>query len=295
MIHQTITIWMRAIRIRFMLASLIAVASGLSIAFWKHGVFNFTYAALTFAGVICLHASVDLLNDYWDYKRGTDIIAKRTKFSGGTGVLPDNLLKPRMVYAAAVIFLILGVLTGTYFVIVRGIAIAIILGFAIVSIWFYSTSIVNSGLGELFVAIKGTLIVLGSFYVQTEVIDPSAIYVGAIIGILSASVLFANSFPDYDADRYTGRRTLLNMIGKQKGSRLFPILVMIPYILILAGIFLGYTKFLSLACIASIPYAIKAIKDVDQYKHIDKFVSVMAATVIYARITGFILALSLLL
>jgi len=295
MIHQTITIWMRAIRIRFMLASLIAVASGISIAFWKHGVFNFTYAALTFAGVICLHASVDLLNDYWDYKRGTDIIAKRTKFSGGTGVLPDNLLKPRMVYAAAVIFLILGVLTGTYFVIIRGIAIAIILGFAIVSIWFYSTSIVNSGLGELFVAIKGTLIVLGSFYVQTEVIDPSAIYVGAIIGILSASVLFANSFPDYDADRYTGRRTLLNMIGKQKGSRLFPILVMIPYILILAGIFLGYTKFLSLACIASIPYAIKAIKDVDQYKHIDKFVSVMAATVIYARITGFILALSLLL
>jgi len=278
-----------------MLASLIAVASGLSIAFWKHGVFNFTYAALTFAGVICLHASVDLLNDYWDYKRGTDIIAKRTKFSGGTGVLPDNLLKPRMVYAAAVIFLILGVLTGTYFVIIRGIAIAIILGFAIVSIWFYSTSIVNSGLGELFVAIKGTLIVLGSFYVQTEVIDPSAIYVGAIIGILSASVLFANSFPDYDADRYTGRRTLLNMIGKQKGSRLFPILVMIPYILILAGIFLGYTKFLSLACIASIPYAIKAIKHIDQYKHIDKFVPVMAATVIYARITGLILALSLLL
>jgi 1,4-dihydroxy-2-naphthoate octaprenyltransferase len=278
-----------------MLASLIAVASGISIAFWKHGVFNFTYAALTFAGVICLHASVDLLNDYWDYKRGTDIIAKRTKFSGGTGVLPDNLLKPRMVYAAAVIFLILGVLTGTYFVIIRGIAIAIILGFAIVSIWFYSTSIVNSGLGELFVAIKGTLIVLGSFYVQTEVIDPSAIYVGGIIGILSASVLFANSFPDYDADRYTGRRTLLNMIGKQKGSRLFPILVMIPYILILAGIFLGYTKFLSLACMASIPYAIKAIKHIDQYKHIDKFVPVMAATVIYARITGFILALSLLL
>ena len=95
-----------------MLASVIAVASGISIAFWKHGVFNLTYAALTFAGVVCLHASVDLLNDYWDYKRGTDIIAKRTKFSGGTGVLPDNLLKPKMVYAAAMILLIVGVLTG---------------------------------------------------------------------------------------------------------------------------------------------------------------------------------------
>ena len=220
--------------------------------------------------------------------RGQSLAVER----GYCRIIFSNL---RWFMRAAVIFLILGVLTGTYFVIIRGIAIAIILGFAIVSILFYSISIVNSGLGELFVAIKGILIVLGSFYVQTEVIDPSAIYVGAIIGILSTSVLFANSFPDYDADRYTGRRTLLIMIGKQKGSRLFPILVMIPYILILAGIFLGYTKFLSLACIASIPYAIKAIKHIDQYTHIDKFVPVMAATVIYARITGLILALSLLL
>ncbi|GBL41598.1 hypothetical protein EMGBD3_09660 [Nitrosarchaeum sp.] len=47
-------------------------------------------AVLTFAGVISLHASVDLLNDYWDYKRGIDTITKRTKMSGGTGVLPEG-------------------------------------------------------------------------------------------------------------------------------------------------------------------------------------------------------------
>ena len=43
-------------------------------------------------------------------------------------------------------------------------AIAIILGFAVVAIYFYSTRIVNAGLGELFVAIKGAMIVLGSPY-----------------------------------------------------------------------------------------------------------------------------------
>src|SRR5690242_9380227 len=277
--HRTLTIWARAIRIRFLLASVIAVSNGISISFWKYGTFNLSYAALTFVGVICLHASVDLLNDYWDYKRGTDKITKRTKFSGGTGVLSENLIKPKMVYTMAMIFLVLGVLVGTYFVIIRGITIAVILGFAILAIYFYSTSIVNAGLGELFVAIKGSLIVIGSFYVQIEVIDPSAIYVGTIIGILSASVLFVNSFPDYDADRSTGRRTLLIMIGKQKGSRLFPILVLSPYILILVGIFLGYTKILSLACLASLPYVVKAMKYIDQYEHIDEFVSVMAATV----------------
>lgn len=294
LISEGITVWMRAIRIRFLLASIIAVINGISVAFWKNGIFNFSYAILTFAGVICLHASVDLLNDYWDYKRGTDVITRRTKFSGGTGVLPDKLLRPRSVYTAAVIFLILGVLAGTYFVVIRGITIAIILGFAIVAIYLYSRNIVNAGLGEIFVAIKGMMIVLGTFYVQTGVIYPSAIFIGAIIGILSASVLFVNSFPDYDADRYTGRRSLLTIIGKQKGSRLFPVLILTPYILILAGILLGYTKFVSLVCLASIPYAIKAIKDIDKYEDLNQFVPVMAATVMYARVTGLVLAISLL-
>jgi 1,4-dihydroxy-2-naphthoate octaprenyltransferase len=294
MILHEIRIWIRAIRIRFLLASVIAVINGISLGLWKYGTLNFSYTILTFTGVICLHASVDLLNDYWDYKRGTDNITKRTNFSGGTGVLPEKLLRHTTVYKAAMIFLTLGVLIGIYFVIVRGIAIAIILGFATVTIYFYSTKIVNIGLGEVFVAIKGTMIVVGSFYVQTGIIDPAAIYIGIINGILSASVLFITSFPDYNADLYTGRRSLLILIGKEKGIRLFPILIMMSYILILIGIFLGYAKILSFLCMASIPYAFKAIKHVNKYEHIHEFLAAMSATVMYARITGLVLGLSLL-
>ena len=103
-----ITLWLRAIRIRFLFASIIAVINGLAISFWKNGSFDINYALLTCGGVICLHASVDLLNDYWDYKRGIDKVTKRTKFSGGTGVLPENLLKPKTVYCAGIFFLLLG-------------------------------------------------------------------------------------------------------------------------------------------------------------------------------------------
>ena len=197
--------WLRAIRIRFLLASVIAVSNGLAIAYWKNTTIDPLYASLTYVGVIFLHASVDLLNDYWDHKRGIDTATTRTKFSGGTGVLPENLLTPRAVYLAGIIFLILGASIGVYFVAIRGIAIALILGFAVVAIYFYSTSIVNAGLAELFVAIKGAMIVLGTFYIQYAVIEPAALYVGAIVGILSATVLFVNSFPDYEADRSKGR------------------------------------------------------------------------------------------
>lgn len=290
-----ISTWLRAIRIRFLLASVIAVSNGLAIAYWKYGLFDPVYAALTYAGVVFLHASVDLLNDYWDHKRGIDSATTRTKFSGGTGVLPEKMLTPRAVYAAGVIFLILGIAVGAYFVAIRGVTIAVILGFAVVAIYFYSTSIVNSGLGELFVAIKGAMIVLGTFYVQTALIEPAAIYVGAIVGLLSATVLFVNAFPDFEADRSKGRRTLVIVLGRKKASVLFPAFVIAAYSLIAIGIPLGYTKVYSLASLVSLPLAIKAISALSKdHESTPGLVPAMGATVTYSRITGFVLAASLL-
>ena len=159
-----LSVWFRVIRVRFLLASVIAVSVGLALN-WKQ---NFSIypldAILTFAGGLALHASVDLLNDFWDFKRGIDTKTNRTKMSGGTGVLPEGLLKPSSVYRAGIGFLIIGAVLGSYFVITDGITIGIILGFAILSIYFYSTTMVNSGLGEFFVAVKGSLIVIGYYF-----------------------------------------------------------------------------------------------------------------------------------
>ncbi len=288
--------WLRAIRIRFLLASVIAVSNGLAIAYWKYSTVDLFYAVLTYIGVVFLHASVDLLNDYWDYKRGIDMATRRTKFSGGTGVLPENLLTPRTVYTAGIIFLILGGSIGAYFVAIRGLAIAVILGFAVVAIYFYSTQIVNAGLGELFVAIKGAMIVLGSLYVQNAMIEPAALYDGAIVGILSATVLFINSFPDYEADKSKGRRTLVIILGRKTGSIMFPVFIIAVYALIIGGIFLGFTKFYSLLTFASVPIALKSVILLrKQPQAVDKMVPAMASAVTYSRLTGFLLALSFIL
>lgn len=285
--------WLRAIRIRFLLASVIAVSNGLAIAYWKSGQVEPLYAALTYLGVGFLHASVDLLNDYWDHKRGIDSATMRTKFSGGTGVLPENILTPKSVYIAGVIFLILGASVGAYFVAIRGITIAIILGFAVVAIYFYSTSIVNAGLSELFVGIKGAMIVLGTFYVQTATINLGTIYAGAIVGLLSTTVLFVNAFPDYEADKSKGRHTLVILLGRRSASKAFPIIIASSYLLIVVGIFLGYTKVYSLISFASIPFAIKSIASLRKDpESIEKLVPAMASAVTYSRITGFLLALS---
>ncbi|KFM14328.1 putative 14-dihydroxy-2-naphthoate octaprenyltransferase protein [Marine Group I thaumarchaeote SCGC AAA799-O18] len=76
-----ISAWLRVIRVRFLLASIIAVTVGLVITWWYTNNISIFDAILTMAGVLALHASVDLLNDYWDFKRGIDTVSHKTKMS----------------------------------------------------------------------------------------------------------------------------------------------------------------------------------------------------------------------
>jgi len=288
--------WFRVIRVKFLIASVIAVCLGLAISWSKNQTIDIVNASLTFAGVIALHASVDLLNDYWDFKRRIDTETKRTKFSGGTGVLPEGLLQPAEVYRAGMAFLILGAIIGGYFIFFNGVIIAIILVFAIISIYFYSTKIVNSGLGEVFVAIKGAMIVLGTYFVQTSQIVIEPILGGMILGVLSSMVLFVNSFPDFEADRAGGRKSLVIMLGKKRATSALWIFPIVVYGIIISGVITQTLPILSLITLLSIPLLIKSGLGLKRsFDDVEKLVPVMGSCVSYGRITGTLLVLSFLL
>jgi 1,4-dihydroxy-2-naphthoate octaprenyltransferase len=288
-------VWLRVIRIRFLLASVIAVFVGLAINWHQNLNIVPLDAVLIFVGVLALHASVDLLNDYWDYKRGIDTATKRTKMSGGTGVLPEGLLKPSSVYRAGIGFLILGSLIGFYFVLADGIIIAAILGFAIISIYFYSTKIVDSGLAEFFVAIKGMMIVLGTSFIQSNHITLESILGGIVVGVLSSLVLFIASFPDHDADKSKGRKTLVIVVGKKKATSLFWIFPAISYSIIVLGIVVGVFPIFSLITLFSIPLLVKAGTSLKQnFDSVNELIPSMSSTLMFSRITGVLFVLSFL-
>jgi 1,4-dihydroxy-2-naphthoate octaprenyltransferase len=291
-INRTIFLWFRAIRIKFLLASIIAVTNGIAINYWMSGEVDLSFALLTYFGILCLHISVDLLNDYSDYKRGIDTNTKRTKFSGGTGVIPDNLINSKLIYMAGIIFLILGGLVGLYFVTIKGIIILILLTFAIISIYFYSTNIVNAGLGEIFVAIKGCMIVLGSYYIQSDTINLTSVYVGIIVGLLSAVILLVTSFPDYNADKNSGRRTLVILMGKKNSVKLFAIIISITYAMIMSGSIIGIIPVYSVIGLLSMPFAVKAISKLRKFNESTQLVSSMSNSIIYSRLCGILLAFS---
>jgi len=291
-----ISVWLRIIRIRFLLASVIAVSLGLAINWWQTGNIEIFDAILTMCGVLALHASVDLLNDYWDFKRGIDTVTQRTKMSGGTGVLPEGLLKPKQVYAAGIIFLLVGAAIGTYFVFTDGIIIGLILAFAVLSVYFYSTKIVDWGLAEIFIVIKGTMIVIGTYFIQTTQITESAVLGGIVVGTLSSFVLFITSFPDHDADKAKGRKTLVINLGKQKACTLFWVFPIIFYSVSIFAIIIGVFPIFCLIILSTIPLVIKFGKKLKQnYEKLDKLLPIMSSTLVFSRVTGILLVAGFLL
>ena len=291
-----ISVWLRIIRIRFLLASVIAVSLGLAINWWQTGNIEIFDAILIMCGVLSLHASVDLLNDYWDFKRGIDTVTQRTKMSGGTGVLPEGLLKPKQVYAAGIIFLLVGAAIGTYFVFTDGIIIGLILAFAVLSVYFYSTKIVDWGLAEIFIVIKGTMIVIGTCFIQTTQITESAILGGIVVGILSSFVLFITSFPDHDADKAKGRKTLVINLGKQKACSLFWVFPIIFYSVSIFAVIIEVFPIYCLIILSTVPLVIKFGKKLKQnYEKLDKLLPIMSSTLVFSRVTGILLVAGFLL
>jgi 1,4-dihydroxy-2-naphthoate octaprenyltransferase len=286
--------WFRVVRLRFVLSSVIAVLLGVSIAYYETGKVNISFTILILAGVVFLHFSIDLLNDYWDYVKGIDKITKRTKFSGGTGVLPTGLLKAKHVYVVGLMFLVMGSLIGIYFILLRGPIVGVILGIAVFSVYTYSSRLVYRGLGETFVVLKGALIVFGAYYVLTNSVEFIPFYNGIILGMLSGCVLFITSFPDFEADKSKGRKTLAISLGKEQALKLYPILLLSPYILLIFGVVLNLIVIYSLICFISIPYLFKAIKAIKNAPPVG-LLSAMESTLVFARITGTMLIISYLI
>ena len=290
-----VSVWLRIVRIKFLLASIIAITNGLLYTYLIYNYFNVIDALLTYIGVIFLHASVDIFNDYWDFKRGIDTTTKRTRFSGGTGVLPDKKLDPTIVYKAGLLCMGIGLSIGGYFVLHSGLIIAVILAVATLAIYFYSTTIVNIGLGETLVAVKGAMIVIGTCYVQAGLLDLPIVFLGIISGTLSSIVLYIASFPDFDADKEKGRKTLVILLGKDKAFKTFPFLIGFIYSLITIGIIIQYLPIYTIITFISLPFAVRSSKLLKNYEKLEDLVKAISNTIIFSRIVGICLVLSYLI
>jgi 1,4-dihydroxy-2-naphthoate octaprenyltransferase len=282
-------VWVRELRAPFLLLPAIFVPVGLAIA-WSQGHFNPLYAVLTIAGVVCLHASVNVLNDYFDFRSGIDLATTPTPFSGGSTILPSKLMSPSSVLGMGVSFLGVGVLIGTYFIYLFSfdpllIAIVAVAALSVVS---YSSVTSKVGIGELITGLNfGPLLVLGAYYVQTRTVALEPIIIGLPLGILTAGILYVNEFPDTDADKSKGRNQLVARWGKATAAARFKVLMAAAYLVPVVAVLAGAISPAALSILVTLPRARTTVKLVSQnYDKVMELIPGMASMVMTTLFSG---------
>jgi len=291
-------VWIRELRAPFLLLPVIFVPVAVAMA-WADGSLNLLTALLTLAGVASLHASVNVLNDYFDFRSGIDLATPRTPFSGGSGILPGGELGPRSVLLAGILFLGIGLGVGTYFLyrfafnpLLFG-----ILAMAGLSVATYSNFLSRWGLGELVVGMNfGPLLVLGTYYVQTGKTDLGPALVGLALGVLVAGILYINEFPDTTADEEKGRRHLVARWGKAKAAERFKLLVATAFAIIVVGIAVRAITPFALISLFAVPKAWGAAAVLGKnYDKVGELIPGMASMVMATIQTGLLLLASYVL
>jgi 1,4-dihydroxy-2-naphthoate octaprenyltransferase len=284
-------IWLLETRPQFLLLSVVLVLLGTAMS-WHEGCFDLLKFVLTFIGLLLAHTSVNVLNDYFDYKSGIDLETTRTPFSGGSGVLPSGLLKPQGVYIFGAGCLMGALVIGIYLTFISGWQLLplILLGGPV--IYFYTSHLTRWLAGEFWAGLGlGMLPVLGTYFVQTGSYNAEAVVASLAPGFLTANLLFLNEFPDVEADRKGGRRNLVITFGPKMAVRLYAGLMVLTYLSIIGGVALKLMPPVALIGLASIPFASKAVSVT--FKHYDnvlKLIPALKANVITVLGTDALLA-----
>lgn len=213
-------------RLPFLALTLACLLLGLATV-WRIGLpLDGVLLAKVVAGALCAHISVNMLNEYADFRSGLDATTRRTPFSGGSGALPAQPQWAGAVLAAGLLALGVTLAVGWEVLRLRGWAILPIGLAGVLLVLLYTPWITRQpllcllapglGVGPLMVA--GTHVALGGHNL------PAALAASWVPGCLASALLLLNQFPDREADRVVGRRNLVIVYGRPWAARLVLVL-----------------------------------------------------------------------
>jgi len=211
--------------------------------------FSITSLILCCLGIVFLHVSSNLFNDYYDVKDGTDsanteyfnaglnsTVLEGAQLSGGSRAIElglislDGTLSLARKMLVFTVITTLGLVYNSYLVTgsfdnsVNMLLIGIIGGLLG---YFYTARpirlVARRGLGELAIFLTfGPLLTLGALFAissnTVELFSPEfykAIYIGIPFGFLTTNILYINQFPDTNSDAKTGKNHLIVTFGKK--------------------------------------------------------------------------------
>jgi 1,4-dihydroxy-2-naphthoate octaprenyltransferase len=200
-------------------------------------------------------------NDYYDFEADS-ANASPTRWSGGSRILPDGHIKPKVALATAVLSGLIGLFAAFWLTLVvqTGPLTLPLLLTALFLAWSYSSPPLKlnmHGFGELTgaILISGLTPVVG-FYLQASSLDLLPFLAVFPLSCFQFAMLLVINFPDAEGDAAAGKHTLLYYLGKTSTVKLYLAILMAAYLLLPLMVLLGLPLIVALAILAISPLAI---------------------------------------
>lgn len=275
------------------------LAPGVALAY-VGGHFNLAHLILALMGSLLVHGSANILNDYTDWVRGTDKLVQRTPFSGGSGLIKEGLLSPRMVLIEGLATLSVSLLIGIYFIYLYPVLLWVVATGTLLTV-LYTPVLTKAVITEIFPGLGlGVIPVIGAYVVMQPIgkvaITPELIWLSVPAGILVSALLWINELPDIKADTATGRYHAVLLMGTKAGAWGYIALLVATYVSIVIPIALGVLPVWCLAGLLTIPLAIKAGSGaVKNHGNIKGIIPALGQNVLTVLATPVLLAIGLLI
>ena len=222
-------LWLRIIRPQTLFASLCPVV--VALLTMAEPITSWSVAWITIICALALQVLSNLINDYYDFKRGTDQKGR----AGFKRALAEGEVTEAQMRTACLITLGICILCGAYLIYVGG---WVILGIGVTALlfaWLYtatSHSLSYLGIADIFVFLYyGVIASCGTYYLQTEGFTWSVFNAGGVCGLISMCVLLINNLRDMQSDREVGKRTLPVRFGRKAGLGLMLCVVLLMPVL----------------------------------------------------------------
>lgn len=309
MSNNPVKVWLAQIRAPFLILAVFLVVIGLAFSVkYPHAndlSFNWLHAAMLVIGVLLSHISVNLFNEYSDFKTKIDFNTQRTPFSGGSGMITSGNTRPERVKAVGIITLLISAAIGVYFAVVSHWVVLVFSVMGVLSVLFYTNFLAKRVLGELFAGLAlGTLVVLGAYIAMTAspemalggLFPKEVIWISIPPGILTSLLLLINQFPDVEADKAGGRRHLVIRFGWKRASYIYTFGMFATFAIIVLMPLIGISSPWIYLALLPLPLGVKA--SVTAIKHggdLGKIVPALGSNVITVLATDLLLAVAVLI
>lgn len=215
---------------------------------------------LTLLGGLLAHAGVNVLSDYFDYRKGVDHWATL----GSSRVLPDLLMAPRQHLRFGVVLLLLAAGVGLALTALRGLP---VLYLALAGVFlgvFYTAPPIGlkyRALGDLAVFLAfNPLMALGAYYVQAQAFAWAPVLLSFPLGFLTIAILHGNNFRDVRDDKQAGFTTVAGLLGFRGAGYYYLALVVATYGAIALAIGVGLLPWWGVLTFLTIPLAWRNVR-----------------------------------